>query len=86
MVVIGIWVDTGKQEKKRTGMEFLIYLARVVICHLAQEKSEESNGPGRSKLFCYLDFLPIVIFFFPLFLVLNVTLDLGPVKLYKKSS
>lgn len=63
MVVIGIWVDTGKQEKKRTGMEFLTYLARVVICHLARQKYEVSCGPGRSKLFCSLDFLPFPYLF-----------------------
>lgn len=31
MVVIGISEDTGKQERKGIGMEFLIYLVRVVV-------------------------------------------------------
>jgi len=31
MVVTVIKVDTGKQERERTGMKFLIYLVRVLI-------------------------------------------------------
>lgn len=42
MVVTVIWVDTGRQEIRGTGMEFLIYLAKVAISLPAQEKSKVS--------------------------------------------
>lgn len=69
MVVTAIWVDTGRQEIKGTGMEFLIYLAKVVISLLAQEKSKVSIGPSCSKLF-----------WFPCFPVLDLSLVVATLK------
>lgn len=63
MVVTVIWVDIGKQKKKRIGMGFLIYLARTVIFLLAPERSKVSIGPACSKLATSFFLLFISLFF-----------------------
>ena len=59
MVVIVTGVGTGKQGSKRNGMEFLIYLDKVVICLRVQEKSNTTY----LKYFGLFNYLSISLLF-----------------------